>query len=68
MSETDESDLSEITILPDGRVYAFGITRQVTELLHSLESRPTEPGRPPAADELGVRTTANPSRRPKESD
>jgi hypothetical protein len=67
MSETDESDLSEITILPDGRVYAFGITRQVTELLHSLESRPAAPDQPPAADSVGVRTTAVRPRRPKES-
>jgi hypothetical protein len=32
----DESAESEITILPDGRVCAFGITRPVAELLASL--------------------------------
>jgi hypothetical protein len=40
MDDLDLSDMSEITILPDGRVYAFGITRQVTEVLESLRSRP----------------------------
>jgi hypothetical protein len=68
MAETDESDLSEITILPDGRVYAFGITRQVTELLHSLASRPAQPDRPPAADGVGVRATADRTRRRQEGD
>jgi len=32
----DESAESEITIMPDGRVCAFGITRPVAELLASL--------------------------------
>ena len=31
--EVDESAESEITILPDGRICAFGITRSVAELL-----------------------------------
>jgi hypothetical protein len=31
--------MSEITILPDGRVYAFGITCQIADLLRSLTSR-----------------------------
>ena len=35
----DESALSEITILPDGRVYAFGITCQIADLLRQLTSR-----------------------------
>ena len=35
----NESDESEITILPDGRIYAFGITRPLVELLASLSSR-----------------------------
>jgi len=39
MAQVDESDLSEITILPDGRIYAFGITRSIKEILHSLQSR-----------------------------
>jgi hypothetical protein len=34
----DESALSEITILPDGRVYAFGITSSISALLKSLAS------------------------------
>jgi hypothetical protein len=32
----DESATTEITILPDGRVYAFGLSREVAEILHSL--------------------------------
>jgi len=32
----DESSESEITILPDGRVCAFGITRPLAELLATL--------------------------------
>lgn len=32
----DESAESEITILPDGRVCAFGITRTVAELLAAI--------------------------------
>ncbi|MBI3409529.1 MAG: hypothetical protein HY040_14405 [Planctomycetes bacterium] len=36
MEPDDLSPLSEITILPDGRVYAFGATRPVLEVLESL--------------------------------
>jgi hypothetical protein len=68
VTDVDESNLSEITILPDGRVYAFGITRQVTELLESLDSRPSAPDRLPPATDVSVRTVENRSRRPKESD
>jgi hypothetical protein len=32
----DETTLSEITILPDGRVYVFGMSLQVLELLETL--------------------------------
>lgn len=32
----DESNESEITIFPDGRIYAFGITRPVAALLATL--------------------------------
>ena len=32
----DETDVSEITIQPDGRVFVFGASRQVLELLESL--------------------------------
>jgi hypothetical protein len=55
--EIDESDLSEITILPDGRVYAFGITRQVVDLLKSLESRDDALRQQPAS-EAAERLTA----------
>lgn len=39
MTDLDESTASEITILPDGRVYAFGITGQIMEILEALQSR-----------------------------
>jgi hypothetical protein len=71
VADTDESDLSEITILPDGRVYAFGITRQVTELLHSLEFRSAALARASVAsalDKVEVRRPADSPRRSKESD
>jgi hypothetical protein len=34
----DESAESEITIMPDGRVFAFGITRPLAALLASIET------------------------------
>jgi hypothetical protein len=34
--DVDESAESEITIYPDGRVFAFGITRGVAEVLAAL--------------------------------
>jgi hypothetical protein len=34
--DEDETALSEITILPDGRVYVFGMSRQILELLETL--------------------------------
>jgi len=34
----DESAESEITIQPDGRIYAFGITRQIVEVLSAIPS------------------------------
>jgi hypothetical protein len=33
----DDSDLSEITILPDGRIYVFGISERLREVMHLLE-------------------------------
>lgn len=36
MADEDLSSLSEITILPDGRVYLFGATRPLLEILESL--------------------------------
>jgi hypothetical protein len=35
----EESQISELTIMPDGRVYAFGTTRKVLEILQSLDPR-----------------------------
>ena len=32
----DQSAISEITILPDGRVYLFGASRQVLEILYAI--------------------------------
>ena len=50
----DESAESEITIQPDGRIFAFGITRPVMELLAAIPTseartrgRSGLPGRPP---------------------
>ncbi|HLJ96471.1 MAG TPA: hypothetical protein VKU02_25080 [Gemmataceae bacterium] len=41
MAEEDETGISEITILPDGRVYVFGMSLQVLEVLQTLE--PSDP-------------------------
>jgi hypothetical protein len=35
----DENTLSEINILPDGRIYVFGTSREVLEVLETLTSR-----------------------------
>ena len=32
----DETDLTEITIQPDGRIYVFGASRQVVQMLWKL--------------------------------
>jgi hypothetical protein len=37
MSADDESMVTEITIQPDGRVYVFGMSRPVLEILGHLE-------------------------------
>lgn len=42
MAESDDGTLSEITILPDGRVYIFGMT---LPLLETLAALPTREGR-----------------------
>jgi hypothetical protein len=34
----DETTMTEITILPDGRLYVFGMSRPVLEMLRSLET------------------------------
>ncbi len=43
----DDSDLTEITIQPDGRLYAFGVSEKILEVLRLLEdgvaSAPTVP-------------------------
>ncbi len=36
MTPDEETALSEITILPDGRVYVFGMSLQVLEVLQTL--------------------------------
>ena len=56
--DEDESMLSEITILPDGRVYAFGITESISDLLKSLVSR--EGSRSQQAEQAGEVATALP--------
>jgi hypothetical protein len=38
----DEGPMSEITILPDGRVYLFGLTRPMLEVLTSLPMQETQ--------------------------
>jgi hypothetical protein len=42
---SDETHLTEITIQPDGRVYVFGLSRQVLELLGDLRPRDASLGR-----------------------
>ena len=42
MAEHEDGNLSEITILPDGRVYVFGMT---LPLLETLATLPTREGR-----------------------
>lgn len=38
MSESlDETDLSEITIQPDGRIYVFGASLPILQILQSLQ-------------------------------
>lgn len=38
----DESDLCELSIAPDGRVYAFGLTSKLMDVLERLTQRPNE--------------------------
>jgi hypothetical protein len=37
LPDNDESSISEITILPDGRIYVFGMSRQVLEVIESFQ-------------------------------
>ena len=37
MPDNDETSVSEITILPDGRIYVFGMSRQVLEVIESFQ-------------------------------
>lgn len=39
MNESDDGTLSEIIILPDGRVYIFGMTLPLLETLAALPTR-----------------------------
>ena len=32
----DETNITEITIQPDGRIYVFGLSRQVLQILENL--------------------------------
>jgi hypothetical protein len=42
MSESlDETELTEITIQPDGRIYVFGASLPVLQILHKLQ--PNDP-------------------------
>jgi hypothetical protein len=34
----DETDVTDITILPDGRVYVFGLSGPILEVLQTLQS------------------------------
>ena len=36
----DDSDLTEIIIQPDGRIYAFGLTPEVAAALVELDQKP----------------------------
>jgi len=42
MEECDDGALSEITILPDGRVYLFGMTLPLLEVLATLPTRESQ--------------------------
>jgi hypothetical protein len=37
VATVDESLISEISIAPDGRVYVFGLSRQVLDVLYVLQ-------------------------------
>ena len=39
MKTNDETAITEISILPDGRVCVFGASREVVEVLADLEAR-----------------------------
>ena len=36
MGITDETAMTEIMIYPDGRIFAFGLSREVADILYSL--------------------------------
>jgi hypothetical protein len=41
VDDKSAGDFSEITILPDGRLYVFGLTRPVLELLANMPTQET---------------------------
>lgn len=36
---TEETELTEITLQPDGRIYVFGASRDVLEVMNSINPR-----------------------------
>jgi len=57
VDNAETTEFSEITILPDGRLYVFGLTRPLLELLATLPAE-NEPWR-----ELLSQATDDPDRR-----
>ncbi len=43
MKADDETDMTDIELLPDGRIFVFGASRQVLELLRGLEGPSQSP-------------------------
>jgi hypothetical protein len=61
----DEGSVSEITILPDGRVYLFGLTRPLLDVLAALPAR--ESGWQEFHRQVSDRTPAPADRPPEEA-
>lgn len=55
MQTTDETAITEITIEPDGRIFVFGMSREVLELLATIC---------PTAAQLCADLPSKPDRRP----
>lgn len=58
MDLDDESRISEITLQPDGRIYVFGLSREVLNILEAL-CPPDHPLREIAADESACENAPN---------